>query len=282
MSKRINALTYNMSWATQLNKAAGTEKDFVERCQKKYKNGGLNCTNNAIKNIGTLDTLDLMGIQEVSSDLEPRIQRVQKNLEEFVRFKRGTSIVSIMWNPDVFGNIVAKTGIDMAIKSGDNRPALAILLKKKDGSEYIIINLHAPNPLDKAKLQDDIDKLISKNKKIKVALKNPNTKLIILGDFNDKYTEIHKNNPLKITSNKSKKLMMGMPSSKGELKKNLKSCCWHKPGYKKHFERPGDYILVGKNSKIIKLEIPKIFNKPGRNNRLFSDHAPVLAEIKFT
>ena len=35
---KFNALTYNMSWATQLNKAAGTEKDFVERCQKIYKN----------------------------------------------------------------------------------------------------------------------------------------------------------------------------------------------------------------------------------------------------
>ena len=30
----INALTYNMSWATQENVVKGTEKEFVAACQK--------------------------------------------------------------------------------------------------------------------------------------------------------------------------------------------------------------------------------------------------------
>ena len=35
----INVLTYNISWATQINKTLGSEADFVEACQKTYKKG---------------------------------------------------------------------------------------------------------------------------------------------------------------------------------------------------------------------------------------------------
>ena len=30
----VNVLTYNMSWAAQVNKVLGSEADFVEACQK--------------------------------------------------------------------------------------------------------------------------------------------------------------------------------------------------------------------------------------------------------
>ena len=53
----------------------------IERCQKVYKDGGLQCTKNAIKNIGKLPTLDLIGLQEVNSNIEPKIQKVQPNLK---------------------------------------------------------------------------------------------------------------------------------------------------------------------------------------------------------
>ena len=61
----------------------------------------------------------------------------------------------------------------------------------------------------------------------------------------------------------------------------MRSCCWHKKAriFQKTFNKPGDYILVNKNCKINKIEIPKIFYKKGENNRLFSDHAPVFANI---
>ena len=63
--------------------------------------------------------------------------------------------------------------------------------------------------------------------------------------------------------------------------KDLRSCCWHKksPLLEKPFIKSGDYILVNKNCQINKLEIPSIFYKKGENNRLFSDHAPVFANI---
>jgi hypothetical protein len=74
---RINVLSYNMSWATQVNKSLGTEADFVEACQQKYKKGGLNCIDKAIQNIGKLGPLDLIGLQEVNSAIEERIRRLR-------------------------------------------------------------------------------------------------------------------------------------------------------------------------------------------------------------
>ena len=44
----INCLTYNISWATQANILAGSESNFVEACQKQYKKGGIQCTNNLL------------------------------------------------------------------------------------------------------------------------------------------------------------------------------------------------------------------------------------------
>ena len=61
---KINILTYNVSWATQVNKILGSEADFVEACQKKYKKGGEQCIKNAINNINKLKKLDLVGLQE--------------------------------------------------------------------------------------------------------------------------------------------------------------------------------------------------------------------------
>ena len=46
---KINALTYNISFATQINKAIGSEKDFVEACQYKYKTVVNNVTQMQLK-----------------------------------------------------------------------------------------------------------------------------------------------------------------------------------------------------------------------------------------
>ena len=36
----INAMTYNISWATQKNILAGSEEDFVRRCRELHRRGG--------------------------------------------------------------------------------------------------------------------------------------------------------------------------------------------------------------------------------------------------
>ena len=80
-SSLCTIMTYNMSFTTQMNESTfGSEKDFVERCQHVYKRGGLQCTDNAIKKIGTLQDLDLLALQEVQSDLESKI--INSNLPE--------------------------------------------------------------------------------------------------------------------------------------------------------------------------------------------------------
>ena len=92
----IRALTYNDSWATQSNTLAGSEKDFVKRCQKLYKpDGGKKCTKNAIKNIGTLQSLNVVFLQEVNSSIEPHIMKVQPQLKRFNRTKI-TSIIGVI------------------------------------------------------------------------------------------------------------------------------------------------------------------------------------------
>jgi len=292
MSKNvlINVLTYNISWATQSNQTLGSEADFVEQCQKTYKKGGVQCTNNAIKNIGTLKPLDLIGLQEVNAldtslfknnELENKIMEVQPNLKKFKRGQIGLSTVSTLWNPDIFGDLIYDKIIN--IKKGDDRPCL-ILIFKKDDQIFVIINLHTPwldENIDKTNLIKELENNINKNKKIKENIFNKNTKIIVTGDFNDgKKTFINKNNPLVLKNNKNT-IKLKYNKTKEQARKTLKSCCWHKPNHKnKYFKETGDYILVNKNIKQKSINIPEIFKKKGRLNRLFSDHLPVLSTLE--
>ena len=78
MKIKINILTYNISWATQINKVLGSEADFVKNCQKMYKNGGLKCNENAINNLKIIDEkdkIDLIALQEVNSEVEKTIMK---------------------------------------------------------------------------------------------------------------------------------------------------------------------------------------------------------------
>ena len=142
---QINALTYNISWATQINKVTGSEWDFVERCQKQYKDGGIQCNKNAIKNIGRLPQLDLVGLQEVNSNIEAKIQKVQPALKKFKRVSIGKSAVSILWNPDKLGSFISLDKINLTNSINDDRPLMILLLKNKD-KHNVIINLHATIP----------------------------------------------------------------------------------------------------------------------------------------
>lgn len=273
----VNVLTYNMSWATQVNKVLGSEADFVEACQKEYKNGGIQCTKNAITNIGKLKDLDLIGLQEVNSNIENEIMKAQPNLKKFNRGVIGLSTVSTLWNPEIFGELLNKETINLI--DGDDRPCL-ILIFKKNNQIFVIINLHMPKSDKIINAIKTINIFINKNKSIKEYIFNNNAKIIMMGDFNDTKTIINKNNPLVLENNK-KTVKLKYNKTKAQSIKTLKSCCWHKPNHKyKPFVGTGDYILVNKNIKQKSIKIPKIFKKPGRTNRLFSDHMPVISTIE--
>ena len=49
-----------------------------------YKEGGKQCTKDAIKNIGRLKSLDLVCLQEVITDLEGKIMKVQPILYIYI------------------------------------------------------------------------------------------------------------------------------------------------------------------------------------------------------
>ena len=273
----VNVLTYNMSWATQVNKVLGSEADFVEACQKEYKNGGIQCTKNAITNIGKLKDLDLIGLQEVNSNIENEIMKAQPNLKKFSRGVIGLSTVSTLWNPEIFGELLNKETINLI--DGDDRPCL-ILIFKKNNQIFVIINLHMPKSDKIINAIKILNNFINKNKTIKEHIFNNNAKIIMMGDFNDTKTIINKNNPLVLENNK-KTVKLKYNKTKAQSIKTLKSCCWHKPNHNyKPFIGTGDYILVNKNIKQKSIKIPKIFKKPGRTNRLFSDHMPVISTIE--
>jgi endonuclease/exonuclease/phosphatase family metal-dependent hydrolase len=270
----INVLSYNMSWATQVNKILGSEADFVEACQKNHKKGGFQCTKDAITNIGKLDKIDLIGLQEVNSALEQEIMKVQPSLKKYERGLTKQAIVSILWNPEIFGEKIYSASLNL-LKS-DDRPCL-ILITKKDDITYVLINLHMPWSINRDEASYNLNNFINKTKNIKQYMSG---KIIMMGDFNDPKTTIHLNNPFIIKLN-NEVIKLNYNLTKNKAKKTLKSCCWHKPKHKyKYFSDSGDYILVNKNIKQKSIKIPAIFKKSRRANRLFSDHMPVLSVLE--
>ena len=268
----INVLTYNISWATQVNKALGSEADFVEKCQKIYKKGGLQCTKNAIENIGKLPTLDLIGLQEVNSNIEEKIMSVQPNLIKFKRGKIGLSTVSTLWNPEIFGNLIYTKNLNLV--KNDDRPCL-VLVFRKDKQIFVIINMHMPWAEKRQEAIKTLQSFIDKNKMLKKYVFDDNTKIIMLGDFNDPKTTINKDNPIILKDNK-KTIRLKYNKTKLQAKRTLKSCCWHKLKHKyKNFDDTGDYILVNKNVKQKSIIIPKIF----MDGNLSSDHRAVLSVL---
>jgi len=274
---KVLAMTYNMSWATQKNVPAGSEKDFVEQCRRSYKKGGKQCTENAIQNIGKVGTISLLGIQEVNSKIESKIKKVQPTLKKYERgqlLKSDGNIVTItiMWDPLIFGNVTDKYSFNLKNKK-DPRPCLVLLTDKN----FVLINLHST--WETKLLHKTLSSKLSKHANIRKALEDESTKVIVLGDFNDDTMVITKKKPLTITLRK-KKVRVRHTKTKGQLHKDLRSCCWHEPGHPwKYFTNVGDYVLTNKNVIQKSLYIPGIFKKAGRNNRLFSDHKPVMSHL---
>ena len=273
----INVLTYNMSWATQINKSLGSEADFVKECQKLYKQGGLQCHKNAIKKIGLLKPLHLLGIQEVNSKVEPSIQKVQPLLKSYDRGEvtksDGTIVtVSILYDPSIFGKVKHKYTFNLRNRK-DPRPCLMILTT----NNFLLINLHSP--WETETLATTISKKLSMKNPIAKHI-NETTKIIVMGDFNDDKSLITKTKPLSIKT-KKKTFRVKHILTKTQLQDKLQSCCWHEKGHQYgHFDSAGDYILTSKNIKQISMFIPKIFNKKKKKDIMFSDHKPVLSVIK--
>ena len=200
--------------------------------------------------------------------------KVQPLLTKFKRGKVGNAVVSLLWNPEVFGELIGDETFNLI--NNDDRPCL-ILVFKKEEQLFIVINLHSPGPFYKTRegVLKTILKNVNKNLLIKKSMLDSNAKIIMTGDFNDYTTSINKNKPLIL-----KTVKLSHIKTKAQAHKTLKSCCWHKPRHPdKYFTNTSDYILVNKNIKQKTLLIPVQFRKAGRVNRLFSDHMPVISAL---
>ena len=271
----VNALTYNMSWASQQNIEAGSEEDFVRLC----KTLGRNCYNEALTLIGTLHKeykFDVIGIQEVEDpELIPKIISLT-NLDGFYRgatwksqspFPNIYSGCAILWNTNKLGKMKSCKTINLATPNEDNTcDARTCCIVTTTNNVHLIV-AHFPW----ITTQEDINKVSDLlNTHI-----SPSGAVIILTDANDGNTVISSENPLIIHG---RKLSHGL--TRRDAKRNLKSCCWHEKDHKlkwQHFDSTGDYILSEKVNSI-KIPITHPSNNPDEVN-LYSDHMPVIANL---
>lgn len=268
----VQALTYNLSWASQKNIVAGSEEDFVRQCQSINRN----CYEEALKKIAALHKeikFDIIGIQEVEHpELVSKICKIT-GLQGWYRGatwhhpKNVYSGCAIFWNTGLLGTMASSKTINLAQpddKGECDARTCCIISTTKDIN---LVVAHFPW-LTK---QDDVRKI---NEIISTHISS-NGPIIILADSNDSKTLISNENPLII---KNKALSHGL--SKQDAKQMLTSCCWHEKSNAQyeHLTDTGDYIL---SENVENIRIP--IYKPSNNideTRLYSDHMPVVATVK--
>jgi hypothetical protein len=216
--RTYNVISYNLSWATQLNKAAGTEKLFVEWCKKQnIKSTNPNfenwCTQNGLDGIieyiqSSLykkSPIEFIGFQEctkhifevldsgVSSEslfltylnkkLNPDIELKQINSDKFEL----ESFVSLFYNTELYEEVEKLSG-DMDPDSG--RPCLICSFQNKfNDYKTIVCVVHATHDANErdayinGKLIPEMYKMSGDNEEERV-LKSKFNRFILMGDFN--------------------------------------------------------------------------------------------------
>ena len=267
----FRALTYNMSFATQLNQQIGSEEDFVKKCQATKRD----CYKHALDHIGRLHrraNIDTIGIQEVQdTSMREKVQKQCPHLDCYYRPKVMNKNIKkdvhalLLWDSRRFGKAVKKVTINLASEdSGDGRPCGIV----KTSKDFILIVAHFP-------WVEDAGAIKSIQTKLKPFV-DETSKIIIMADTNDAKTLISKSSPFILGNHR---LSQGMTQK--ELRSKLKSCCWHAQPHPKgwgHYTDTGDYILT--NGTVKKQVIPKVY-KDDYTKRLYSDHKPVVGEVVF-
>lgn len=271
----VKALTYNMSWATQADMAAGSERDFVEQCWDQKRN----CYNealNRIEIINNLEKFDVIGIQECE---DPQmIEKIQSRVPSMTGYYRAgvwnpnkyvQKFVGalLLWNTEKLGNIVSARTINLAFAVGldkdDGRPCGIVLTDK--GLTLIVAHFPWLNTNEEKK---KIAEYITKNT-------DDSNDIVMLADTNDSTTLITRETPFEV-----KGMHLSQNMSYEQLRENVKSCCWHKPGHEfKKYSDTGDYVL-GRN--VLEMYMIRGDDEPipgTGHTSLYSDHKPVVAHL---
>ena len=267
----VQALTYNLSWASQKNVVAGSEQDFVRRCNFLNRN----CYEEALNKIEELHkeiNFDVIGIQEVEDpELVTKIRK-KTGLQGWYRGAtwnskaKAYSGCAIFWNTGLLGTMASSKTINLVQPddAGECDARTCCIINTTKNINLIVAHFPWLNNEDDV---SNISKIISTH----ISTNGP---IIILADTNDSKTLISKENPLII---KNKALSHGL--MKQEAKTILNSCCWHEQDHKEyeHLTDTGDYILSENVENIrIPITIPTNYKT---DKRLYSDHMPVIATV---
>lgn len=266
----VNALTYNLSWASQANKVAGSEADFVHACQRANRN----CFSNALTGLALLqEQIDVAGFQEVE-DLNA-INLLQQSLPKLDTFfnalvwlqslRKAVSCL-LMWNSTVCGPAVWKSAFDL----GNGRPAgMVVTYSTQKNTTFLLVVAHFPWIETEQELKS-IEEKFANHMPPKHLLKG-NVLPIVMADTNDSKTLIHKDRPFRLGS-----MRVSQNTTQADLKKTLKTCCWHEEGHMYgRYTDTGDYIL---SHDISNEYVPKLFADQ-KDVAFASDHLPVIAHV---
>jgi hypothetical protein len=143
----VMAMSYNISFASQLNKEIGSEADFVAECNRRSRN----CYEEAVKRIHSLCgeyKIDVLGIQEAQdAELATKIMEGVPMMNSYFRPGVWNSDAKtyvgalLLWNSERLGNSVKEVTVNLATKeSGDGRPCGIVVTDKG----YVLVVAHFP------------------------------------------------------------------------------------------------------------------------------------------
>ena len=296
--KRNAIISYNISWATQDNIEAGSEKNFVSFCKQKAKEMLYDDTNASILSFCTNNTanflsymaekynLEIIGIQEpsdnpcascASSSKRDNLSLIKniininlgkKEVYDVIKSNKfGPSFVGLIYNTSLG---TPTTILEHDLSSGSGRPLQVVFFEKKG---YLVINAHFPHHLDRAKylkIFDDIKDLLKtklttkKLKKIK--------RIIVTGDFNDHRNHLNEGKKqITISDFLGKDLVCG--NGKDEI---TTTCCFNPRTYDSlgPLKLLSDYVFDSEKQHYF--GVPREYN----SSIPHSDHLPVIGISK--
>jgi exonuclease III len=225
--------------------------------------------------LARIQDVHVLGIQEAEDpELQDKIMSKMKGLDTYYRVGVWNGSIKtyvgalLMWNSKVLGEQEDAVTINLNTNNTDGR-ACGIVRTAKG---VTLIVGHFPW-INKEEDKMNIEALISRH------VKDDNSNIIVVADTNDAKTIIHSGNPLKIGSHE-----LSQNRTRKELRKDLKTCCWHKPNHEKnygHYTDTGDYVLA-KHVTEIKIPFTPLPGNDPSVKELFSDHAPVIAKVELS
>jgi hypothetical protein len=195
-------MSYNLSWATQLNVSDGTEQEFVDKCKDRY-NDSSKCTSNMAEYFKQMDLIpDILALQEVTDKtrelfVSPLMgQNINVFVKEISDESKGNPKIMIVSNKKYGEGVDIKVDGDdlgwLGEDGPDGRPRQCVYFPD---IHTLILNSHFPHGWTK---EQYIENLETYGKLVMSILKThltsdktiENIRIVYAGDFNDHSSEL--------------------------------------------------------------------------------------------